>query len=74
MFLQHEVKTFILRMKNNKASGCDGFTTEVWHRLVIKDQGIQILTTLFNMIRNKSVFPKEWKHCTYTTNLQGKGR
>jgi hypothetical protein len=29
--------------------------------LAIKDEGIQILTKLFNMIRSKREFPKEWK-------------
>jgi phosphatidylserine/phosphatidylglycerophosphate/cardiolipin synthase-like enzyme len=59
VFTTSEVRNFILEMKNNKASGCDGLPTEVWKRLIIKDEGILILTKLFNMIRNKRVFPKE---------------
>jgi hypothetical protein len=44
VFTTHEVNNFISRMKNNKASGCDGLPTEVWQILAIRGKGIQILT------------------------------
>jgi hypothetical protein len=60
-------------MKNNKASGCDGLPTEVRRRLIIKDEGIQILTQLFNMIRNRRIFPKEQKIALIQPIYKGKG-
>jgi hypothetical protein len=61
VFTTRKVKNFILRMKNNKALGCGGLPSEVWWRLVIKDEGIQILMKLMNTIRYKRVFLKEYK-------------
>jgi hypothetical protein len=45
-FTTFEVRNFILKMKNNKASGYDGLSAEVWKRLINKDEGTQILTQL----------------------------
>jgi hypothetical protein len=57
VFTTLEVGSFILKIKNNKASGYDGLPAEVWKRLINKDKGTQILTQLFNTMEN----------CTYTT-------
>lgn len=48
-------------MKNNKAAGCNGIPAEAWKMLVTNTEGTEILTELFNMIRSKRNFPKEWK-------------
>jgi hypothetical protein len=69
VFTTLEVRHFILKMKNNKASGCDGLPTEV----LIKDEGIQISTQLFHTIRNKRAFPKEWKIALIQRSYKGKG-
>jgi hypothetical protein len=45
-------------MKNNKATGYDGIPAEAW-MMFTKDEGTEILTKLFNVIRNRREFPKE---------------
>ena len=72
-FTTLEVRNFILKMKNNKALGYDGLLAEVWKRLTNKDKGTQILMQLFNTIRNKRVFPKEWKIALIQPIYKGKG-
>jgi hypothetical protein len=73
VFTTLEVRNFILKIRNNKASECDGLPAEVWKRLIIKDGGIQILMQVFNTIRNKIVFPKEWKIALIQPIYKGKG-
>lgn len=57
-FTVQEVKEVTLGMKNNKAKRCDGITTEASRILVTNDEGTEILTKLFNLIKNKN-FPRE---------------
>jgi hypothetical protein len=54
---------FILSMKNNKATGCDGIPAEAR----------KILTKLFNMISSKRDFPKECKTAQIQPICKGKG-
>jgi hypothetical protein len=72
VFTTHKAKSFISRMKNNKASGCDGLPTEVWQIFIIKDKGIQILMKLFNTSRNKRVFRKRMENCINKPIYKGK--
>jgi hypothetical protein len=72
-FTTLEVRNFVLKMKNNEASGYGGLPAEVWKRLINKDEGTQILTQLLNMIRNKRVFPAEWKMALMQPVYKGKG-
>jgi hypothetical protein len=46
---------------------------EVWQRLVIKDEGIQILMKLLNTIRHETVFLNEWKTALIQPIYKGKG-
>jgi hypothetical protein len=58
-----EVKEFILKMKNNEASGCDGIPAEFRNILVfcIRRDGIETLTNMSNKIRNGKEFPLDCK-------------
>jgi hypothetical protein len=60
-FTKREVKEFTLRMKKNKASGCDGIPAEFWKVLYNAEKGIGILTKMFNKIKKGKQFPLEWK-------------
>jgi hypothetical protein len=42
-------------------TGCDSVPAEVWKMLVTNAEGTKILTVLFNVIRSKREFPKEWR-------------
>jgi hypothetical protein len=44
-------------MKNNRATGIDGIPAEAWKVLSTKNEGIGILTYLFNQIKNKKIIP-----------------
>jgi hypothetical protein len=67
------VKEFTLRMKNNKASGYDGIPAEFWKVFCNGEQGIGILTNMFNKIKNGKQFPLEWKTAIMHPNYKGKG-
>jgi len=56
------VNKFIWSIKNNKATGCDSIPSEKRKKLVIKDEGTNLLMKLFDVIRNKREFPTEWKN------------
>jgi len=56
-----EVNRFILSVKNNKATGCDSIPPEAWKTRVTADKEAASLTKLFNTIRDKRLFPREWK-------------
>jgi hypothetical protein len=56
-----EVNKFILSMKNNKATGCDGIPAEAWKMLDTNAEGTEILVKLFTVIRSKREFPKAWQ-------------
>jgi hypothetical protein len=60
-FTKREVKEWTLRMKNNKASGWDGIPIEFWKDLCNGEQGVGILTNMFNKIKSRKQFPLEWK-------------
>jgi hypothetical protein len=48
-------------MKNIKAVGFDGIQAELWKMFSTMNDGIKILTRLFNKIRSKIMFPPDWK-------------
>jgi len=60
-FTVQEVIKFILNMKNNEATGCDGIPAQAWKMLVTDAEGTKILINLFNMFRRE--FPKIGKLC-----------
>lgn len=60
-FTTQELKTLILRIKNNKATACDSVPAEAWKTLLTTDEMAEILTKLFNVIINRRHFPKERK-------------
>jgi hypothetical protein len=72
-FTKGEVKEFTSRMKNNKASGRDGIPAEFWKVLSNGEQGIGILTNMFNKIKNGKQFPLEWKTPIIHPIYKGRG-
>jgi hypothetical protein len=62
-FMNQEVNKFNRSMKNNKATGFDGIPSEAWKVLSSKNEGIGILTDLFNQIKKKKkIFPSKWNY------------
>jgi hypothetical protein len=61
-------------MKNNKAVGFDGIPAEMWKIFSITNDGIKILTNLFNKVKNKNEFPSDWKVAIICPTYKGKGR
>jgi hypothetical protein len=72
-FTNQEVKKCIRSMKNNKATGIDGIPAEARKVLSTKNEGIGIVTDLFNQIKNKKTFPCEWKTSIICPLYEGKG-
>jgi hypothetical protein len=72
-FTNLEIKTFIRSMKNNRTTEIDGIPAEAWKVLSTKNEGIGIFTDLFNQIKNKKIFPSEWKTTTVCLINKGKG-
>jgi hypothetical protein len=72
-FTKREVKEWILRMKNNKASGWDGIPMEFWKGLCRGEQGVEILTNMFNKIKNRRQFPVDWKTAIIYPIYKGRG-
>ena len=60
-------------MKNNKAAVCNGIPAEAWKMLVTNTEGTDILLKLFNMIRSKWKFTKEWNPALIQPIYKGKG-
>jgi hypothetical protein len=60
-------------MKNNKAVGFDGIPAEMWKIFSITNDGIKILTSLFNKIKNNNEFPSDWKVAIIFPIYKGKG-
>jgi hypothetical protein len=60
-------------MKNNKASGWDGIPADFWKVLCNGEQGIGILTNMFNKIKNRKQFPLEWKTAITHPSYKGRG-
>jgi hypothetical protein len=60
-------------MKNNKATEFGGISAEALKVLSTKYEGIGILTNLFNQIKNKKIFPSEWKTTIICPIYKGKG-
>jgi hypothetical protein len=56
-----EVKDFILSMKNNIATDYDGVPAEFWKIFCTVRDRIEILTNMFNTIKNGKEFPLDWK-------------
>jgi hypothetical protein len=73
-FTEQEVKGYVIGMKNNKAVGFDGIPTEMWNIFSIKNDGIKILTNMFNKVKNKNEFPSDWKVAIICPIYKGKGR
>jgi hypothetical protein len=67
------VKEVTLGMKNNKATGCDGIPTEASRILVTNDESTEILTELFNLIKNKKL-SKRMENGINTATLQEEGK
>lgn len=45
-------------MKYNKATGRDGIPTAASRILITNDEGTEILTKLFNLIKNKKLYKR----------------
>jgi hypothetical protein len=73
MDFMNQDKTFIRSMRNNKANRFSGIPTEAWKVLSTKNNGNRILTDLFNQIKNKKIFPSEWKTTIICLIYKGKG-
>jgi hypothetical protein len=52
--IENEVKRYVTGMKNNKAVGFDGIPAEMWKIFGITNDGIKMLISLFNKIKNKN--------------------
>jgi hypothetical protein len=72
-FTKGEVKELTLRMKNNKAPGWDEIPVEFWKVLCNGEQGVEILTNMFNRIKNSKKFPTEWKTAIIHPIYKGRG-
>ena len=72
-FTGQEVKEVTLGMKNNKATECDGIPTEASRILVTNDESTEILTKLFNLIKNK-ILSKRTENGINTATLQEEGK
>jgi hypothetical protein len=57
-FTVQGVKEVTLGMKYNKATGHDGIPNAASRILVTNDEGTEILTTLFNLIKNKKLYKR----------------
>jgi hypothetical protein len=55
------VEEFMLRTKNNKATGYNGIPPEFWKIFCTVRDGIKTLTNMFNKIKNGKEFPLDWK-------------
>jgi hypothetical protein len=60
-FTNQDVNKFTMSMKNNKATDFHGIPAKAWNDLRTKNEGIRILTDLFDQIKNKIIFRSEWK-------------
>jgi transposase len=54
VFTTLEVRNFILKIKNNKVSGCDSLPVEVWKRLIIKTKEHKFYHNYLIIISNLS--------------------
>jgi hypothetical protein len=72
-FTRNEVTNFIGKVKNNKASGYDGIPAEFWKIFCTVRGGIEILTNMFNKIKNGKEFPRDWKIAIIHPIYKGKG-
>jgi hypothetical protein len=53
-FTEHDVKRYVIGMKNNKAVGFEGIPAEMWKIFSITNDVIKILTSLFDKVKNKN--------------------
>jgi hypothetical protein len=72
-FTEQEVKGHVIGVKNNKAVGFNGIPAEMWKIFSITNDGIKILTNLFNKVKNKNEFPSDWKVAIICPIYKGKG-
>jgi hypothetical protein len=66
------ITKYILKLagiRNNKASGWDGIPVEFWKVLCNGEQGVEILTDMFN----RKQFPIEWKTTIIHPIYKGRG-
>jgi hypothetical protein len=71
-FIKMEAKEFTLRLKNNQAPRYDGIPAEFWKVFCNGEQGIGILTNMFNKSNGKQ-FPLQWKMAIIHPIYKGKG-
>jgi hypothetical protein len=71
-FTQQEVKGQVIGMKNNKAVGFNGIPAEMWKIFSITNDGLKILTNLFNKVKNKNEFLSDWKVAIICPIYKGK--
>lgn len=60
-------------MKINEATICDGIPAVAWKMLLTNVEVTEILTKLFNIIRSKREFRKEWKTALIQPICTGNG-
>ena len=63
--MKEEVELVIKSMKDKKAAGPDGLSTETLKAL--DDQNIDIITDLYNTIYNSGIIPADLKHSVFVT-------
>lgn len=63
--LKEEIRTAVIKLKNNKAAGPDGITTEILQ--ATGGVGIDMLHQLYNKIWHTRRWPKDWTRCSVLT-------
>jgi len=58
-------------MKEGKTVGPDGIHVEIWKSL--GEEGVEWLTTFFNVIFKTSTMPQEWRYSTIIPLYKNKG-
>jgi hypothetical protein len=72
-FTEAEVKEFIWSMKKNKVTGNDEIPAEFWKIFCTVRDGTEMLTNMFNKIKNGKEFPLDWKIAIIHPIYKGKG-
>jgi hypothetical protein len=60
-------------MKNNKVTFCEGTPAEAWKMFLLMLEVLESLTKLFNIIRSKREFPREWNSALIQPICKGNG-
>ena len=66
-----EVKETLKKMTNGKVEGSDHIHVEVWKYL--GEEGLELLTKLFNVIFKTALMPREWRFRTVIPLYKNKG-